>query len=171
MKQWHAVYTRLYHEKKTHDNLHAMGIESFVPVQIEMRQWSDRRKKVERVLIPMMVFVHVTPEERAQVLTLSAVSRYIVLRGEHRPAVIPDYQMDRFRFMLDFSEEAVELCAEPLAPGELVKVVKGPLSGLTGELISIGGKSKVAVRLDMLGCAHVDIPVGFVEKIPTSDIA
>ena len=29
----------------------------------------------------------------------------------------------------------------------------------------IGGKSKVAVRLDMLGCAHVDMPIGYVERI------
>lgn len=28
----------------------------------------------------------------------------------------------------------------------------------------MNGKSKVAVRLDMLGCAHVDVPIGFVEK-------
>ena len=45
------------------------------------------------------------------------------------------------------------------------KVIKGPLAGLEGELVMIGGKSKVAVRLDMLGCAHVDMPIGYVERI------
>ena len=29
----------------------------------------------------------------------------------------------------------------------------------------IGGKSKLAVRLDMLVCAHVDMPIGYVERI------
>lgn len=53
----------------------------------------------------------------------------------------------------------------PLAPGEQVRVIKGPLTGLEGELVTINGKSKVAVRLDMLGCAHVDMPVGFVERV------
>lgn len=98
-------------------------------------------------------------------LTLQAVSRYMVLRGESRPAVIPDEQMERFRFMLDYSPEAVEICSTPLATGDTVKVIKGPLAGLEGELVMIGGKSKVAVRLDMLGCAHVDMPIGYVEKI------
>lgn len=88
----------------------------------------------------------------------------MVLRGESTPAVIPDEQMDRFRFMLDYSPEAVEMCSAPLAPGDAVKVIKGPLAGLEGELITVNGKSKVAVRLDMLGCAHVDVPIGFVEK-------
>ena len=41
---------------------------------------------------------------------------------------------------------------------------KGPLAGLEGELVILNGKSKVAVRLDKLGYAHVDMPVGFVEK-------
>jgi len=31
----------------------------------------------------------------------------MVLRGEGKPAVIPDEQMARFRFMLDYSEEAI----------------------------------------------------------------
>ena len=157
MKSWLAAYVRLYHEKKTRDRLTAMGIESFLPVQEEIHQWSDRRKKIERV--------HVDPAERAEVLTLSSVSRYMVLRGQSTPAVIPDEQMERFRFMLDYSEEAIEVCSSPLAPGEQVRVIKGPLAGLEGELVTIDGKSKVAVRLDMLGCAHVDMPVGFVERV------
>lgn len=91
--------------------------------------------------------------ERSQVLTLSAISRYMVLHGEHTPAVIPDEQMERFKFMLDYSDEAVEMCAAPLVPGELIRVVKGPLKGLEGELVEVDGKAKVVVRLDLLGCA------------------
>ena len=158
------AYVQSCLEKKTAQRLAAMGIECYLPVQSEIRQWSDRRKRVERLVIPMMIFVHVTPQERPLPLSLQAVSRYMVLRGESTPAVIPDEQMDRFRFMLDYSPEAVEMCSAPLAPGDAVKVIKGPLAGLEGELSTVNGKSKVAVRLDMLGCAHVDVPIGFVEK-------
>ena len=158
------AYVQSCLEKKTAQRLAAMGIECYLPVQSEIRQWSDRRKRVERLVIPMMIFVHVTPQERPLPLSLQAVSRYMVLRGESTPAVIPDEQMDRFRFMLDYSPEAVEMCSAPLAPGDAVKVIKGPLAGLEGELITVNGKSKVALRLDMLGCAHVDVPIGFVEK-------
>ena len=163
-RQWLVAYVQSCLEKKTAQRLAAMGIECYLPVQSEIRQWSDRRKRVDRLVIPMMIFVHVTPQERPLPLSLQAVSRYMVLRGESTPAVIPDEQMDRFRFMLDYSPEAVEMCSVPLAPGDAVKVIKGPLAGLEGELITVNGKSKVAVRLDMLGCAHVDVPIGFVEK-------
>lgn len=165
-RQWLVAYVQSCLEKKTAARLAAMGVECYLPVQNEIRQWSDRRKKVERLVIPMMIFVHVAPQERPLPLTLQAVSRYMVLRGESSPAVIPDEQMERFRFMLDYSLEAVEICSTPLAVGDAVKVIKGPLAGLEGELVTIGGKSKVAVRLDMLGCAHVDMPIGFVESIP-----
>ena len=163
-RQWLVAYVQSCLEKKTAQRLAAMGIKCYLPVQSEIRQWSDRRKRVDCLVIPMMIFVHVTPQERPLPLSLQAVSRYMVLRGESTPAVIPDEQMDRFRFMLDYSPEAVEMCSAPLAPGDAVKVIKGPLAGLEGELITVNGKSKVAVRLDMLGCAHVDVPIGFVEK-------
>lgn len=83
-KQWLAVYVRLYHEKKTSARLNTMGIENFLPIQEEIHQWSDRRKKISRVLIPMIVFVHVDALERKKVLELYSVNRYMVNRGECR---------------------------------------------------------------------------------------
>ena len=157
-KRWLVALVRISHENK-------MGIENFLPVQQEVHQWSDRRKVVERVLLPMMIFVHVDIYEQKEVLTLGSISRYMVLRGESTPAVIPDEQMHRFKFMLDYSDEAINMSTSPLSPGAKIQVIKGPLSGLQGELVTVNGKSKVAVRLTMLGCAFVDIPVGCVEPL------
>ena len=164
-KRWYVALVRMHHEKKVAERLNKMGIENFLPVQQEIHQWSDRRKIVESVLLPMMVFVHADAKERKEVLSFSTVSRYMVMRGESTPAIIPDDQMARFRFMLDYSEEAVCMNSSPLARGEKVRVIKGPLTGLVGELVTVGGKSKIAVRLNMLGCACVDMPVGYVEPI------
>ena len=164
-KRWYVALVRMHHEKKVSERLSKMGIDSFVPVQQQIHQWSDRRKLVDTVLLPMMVFVHVTPKERMEVLSFSTVSRYMVMRGESTPAVIPDEQMARFRFMLDYSDEAVCMNDSPLARGERVRVIKGPLSGLVGELVTVGSKSKIAVRLNMLGCGCVDMPIGYVEPI------
>ena len=61
-KRWYVAMVRMHHEKKVAERLDKMGIENFVPVQQEIHQWSDRRKKVEAVLLPMMVFVHVDPK-------------------------------------------------------------------------------------------------------------
>ena len=168
-KRWLVAIVRICHEKKTSERLTKMGIENFLPIQQEVHQWSDRRKMVDTVLLPMMVFVHVNPKERMEVLSFSTVSRYMVMRGESTPAVIPDEQMARFRFMLDYSDETVCMNDTPLARGEKVLVIKGPLSGLVGELVTVGGKSKIAVRLNMLGCACVDMPIGYVEPTKISN--
>ena len=167
-KRWYVAMVRMHHEKKVCERLGKMGIETFIPVQQEIHQWSDRRKEVESVLLPMMVFVHANPKERMEVLSLSTVSRYMVMRGESAPAVIPDGQMARFRFMLDYSDEAICMNSAPLARGEEVRVIKGPLAGLVGELVTVEGKSKIAVRLNMLGCACVDMPIGYVESMRIS---
>ena len=164
-KRWLVAIVRICHEKKTGERLTKMGIENFLPIQQEVHQWSDRRKVVESVLLPMMVFVHADPKERKEVLSFSTVSRYMVMRGESSPTIIPDEQMARFRFMLDYSEEAICMNSAPLARGEKVRVVKGPLTGLVGELVNVDGKSKIAVRLNMLGCACVNMPIGYVEAI------
>ena len=165
MKYWLAAYVKMHHERKVRDRLTAMGIENFLPVQVEMRQWSDRRKLMERVLIPMMIFVRVDPSEQRRVIELPAVIRYFSLRGEHAPTRIPDRQLEQFRFMLDFSENAVNFNRDELIPGQQVRVIKGPLTGLEGELITVEGKSDLVVRIQQLGCATVEISAGMVEVI------
>lgn len=164
-RRWLAAYVKMHHEKKVRDRLMSMGIECFLPVQEEMRMWSDRMKKIERVLIPMMIFVHVNPTEQHSVINLPSVLRYMVLRGEHTPCTIPDVQMEKFRFMVDYSESSVHFDTLTLRPGEKVRVIKGSLAGLEGELVTINGKSGVAIRIDQLGCAMVEMHGSMVEPV------
>lgn len=163
-KRWLAAYVKMHHEKKVRDRLTAMGIHNFLPVQEEVRQWSDRKKKVERVLIPMMIFVRVDTEEQRSVITHPSIIHYLTLRGEHSPTEIPADQMDRFRFMLDHSDSAVSFSDNDLQPGEKVRVTKGPLTGLEGELITVEGKYRIIIRIEQLGCAEVEISLSMVEK-------
>lgn len=168
MKTWLAAYVRMHHERKVRDRLEAMGIECFLPVQEEIRQWSDRRKKVERVLIPMLIFVRVSPQERSLPLTLPSVSRYLVLHGSSEPAVIPDAQMDYFRFMVGNAPSPVKFDSGCLRCGQPVRILKGPLAGLEGRLLTDGGSSRLAVSLEALGYAHVEISADWLEPLPVS---
>ena len=80
-KCWLVVCVQSNREKKTYERLSALGFESFLPLQEETRRWSDRSKKVQRVVIPMVVFARIAPSERISVLRLPSVSRFMVLRG------------------------------------------------------------------------------------------
>ena len=52
---------------------------------------------------------------------------------------------------------------ELLVPGISVRVVKGPLQGLEGILLTVEGNSRIAVRIEQLGYATVDMHIGMVE--------
>ena len=145
MVHWHAVFTASRAEKKVRDRLEELGVECFLPVQTVLRQWTYRKSR--------------------EVLQTKGVVAFLRLKGEAGAAVIPDKQMEDFRFLLDFSEEAVEMTNENIKAGDLVRVVKGSLRGMEGELIRHKGVTKVLVRIDMLGCAMVNIPASFVEKL------
>jgi len=58
-KAWHVVYTRSRAEKKVYADLTAQGIECFLPVQKQLRQWKDRKKWVEMPLMPGYCFVYI----------------------------------------------------------------------------------------------------------------
>lgn len=162
------MYVMMHHEKRVAEHLKAKQIECFVPIQEVVKQWSDRKKKVKQVIIPMMVFVRTNEKQRLEILQTEASARgFLIDRTTHRPAIIRDKEMEAFRFMLDFSDEAVHFCSDSFCPGEKVRVLKGPLKDLEGELVSVDGKHELRVRIEQLGCAVVDIPAGYVEKITT----
>lgn len=44
-KRWIAVFVQVCTEKKVGEKLCRIGIENYVPTQLEIHQWSDRKKK------------------------------------------------------------------------------------------------------------------------------
>lgn len=165
MKKWYALYVRMHHEKKIAQRFCEQGVEHFLPLQTVVRQWSDRKKKIEQVVIPMMIFVHVEEAERIALLQDPSALSYLTLRGTRHPAVIPEKEMKQFIFMFDFSESSINFCQDILTPGCRVRVVKGALQGLEGELIQQNGKHEVGILIPQLGYASVEIPVGYLRLI------
>lgn len=165
MKKWYVLYVKMHHEKKVAQRFENRGTECFLPIQTIVRQWSDRKKKMEKVVIPRMLFVHVEDQERVELLQDPSAQYYLSIRGTGKPAFISDKEMERFMFMFDYSDTAIGFCTEQLAPGCMVRIVKGPLTGLEGELFQNNGRHEVAIRIPQLGYATIEVPVGYVSKI------
>jgi transcription antitermination factor NusG len=164
---WHAVYVRSRAEKKAHTDLQIKDIETFLPLQRKLRQWSDRKKWVEMPLIPGYLFVRISRKEYDTIFQSSYVVSYV--RFEGTAAIIPENQIDYLKMMLNDDKE-IEISQENFAPGQMIEVVSGPLIGLRGKLIRNKGKSKVAVELQQLGyTAMVEIKaenIRIFESIP-----
>lgn len=52
----------------------------------------------------------------------------------HSMLVVPDKQMEDFMFVMDLNPDGVSLDSEILTVGHKVKVIKGELSGIEGEV-------------------------------------
>ena len=164
-KRWIAALVQMCMEKKVGERLTKLGIENYVPTQTEIRQWSDRKKKVERVVIPMVVFVHTDEKTERTLRMQSFIRKILTYPGQTAAAVIPDDQIDRLKFMLRQSDSPVEMMEHHLQVGDKVHIVRGALQGLEGELYKNVDKSMVAIHIEALGYACVSVSVEDIEKI------
>lgn len=80
--------------------------------------------------------------------------------------MIPVTQIERLKFMLGQSDVPVSITEKPLKEGDRVKVIRGSLTGLVGEVLNLkSGKSELIVNLDFFGCARLFIDTVNIEII------
>ena len=165
-KRWIAALVQSCLEKKVGERLDKLGVENYIPTQTVIRQWSDRKKKIERVVIPMIVFIRTDEMTERRLRMQTYIRKILSYPGQWKAAVIPDAQIDRLKFMLRHAESSVELLEQTLLVGEAIRVARGPLKGLEGEICQIQpDKPMVAIRIDCLGYACVSIDKSDLECI------
>ncbi len=160
-KRWIAVLVQANCEKKTATRLGAAGYETYISTQQEVQQWSNRKKKVDRLIMPMVVFVRATvTEERLR--DQSFVYKLLVYPGSDEDkrkfaTPIPDDQIEKLKFLLANAVPEVTIVSN-LKVGYSVCVASGPLKGLEGVVSEADEKSPiVGNRVDELGYACVKI--------------
>jgi transcriptional antiterminator RfaH len=162
--RWYALYTRSRQEKKLGGRLESKGIETYIPLHKTLRQWSDRKKLVAEPLLRSYVFVRIPATQYDLVLSTPGAVRFVWFSGG--PAAIPDRQISLLKLVAGAGEE-VEVLPNSLAPGKAVRVLAGPLAGLTGELVHTAGRNRVVVRIDHLDSAlSLIIPSSLLEMVP-----
>lgn len=143
-RNWYAVYTKSRAEKKVMARLQEEGLEVFLPLQKTVRKWSDRRKVVDMPIISSYVFVKIRRSDFARTLKCSGVVKFITFEGT--PVKIPEEQITNLK-ILSNSDVDVFVSHDVFIKGDLVEVLYGSLTGLRGELIRVGNKRKVVMRI------------------------
>lgn len=164
---WFVLFVRSCQEKTVSSRLGAMGIEHYTPIRRELRQWSDRKVWKDRILMPRTVFVHCTERERLQILKDNLYAEYYMMdRLTKRPVTVPEDQMTLFQRVVGGSAAPVEFHpSDTFAPGDMVRVIEGPLKDMECEITSIKNHSYICVRLGLLGVALTEISASSVKKI------
>ncbi|PKQ63156.1 hypothetical protein BZG02_10370 [Labilibaculum filiforme] len=153
---WHAIYTKSRSEKKLYDELCGKGIKAYLPMQKQLRVWSDRKKWVETPLFTSYVFAQVSAKEYDEVLHSFYAVCYVRIAG--KAVVIRDAQIDALRCFLADKGREIEMRGADMAMGDRVKVIAGPLKGVFGEVIEVRGKHRLAIRFESLGaCVLTEI--------------
>ena len=142
-KNWFVLYTKPRQELKVLERLTILGIEAYTPTKIEVRKWSDRKKKVTLCLLPSMVLVCLEEKEVNKVFEVPGVRRYLFVHGERARV-----KNDEVLAMKHYIENTYQLLdkKEHLV-GSKVKI---PLLDQEAEVISVKGKRCIA-QLELLG--------------------
>jgi len=148
MKSWYVLYTKPRNEKKVTERLSEKGFEVYCPLIRTVRQWSDRKKKVQLPMFPGYVFTHVTEIERPKVLFDPGVLNYVYWLG--KPAVIRDHEMEALKKIAEAGEE-IKIEGSGFEKGQFVTIPEGPFKGLTGRVDKLDSR-KVIVFVEQLDC-------------------
>lgn len=163
-KRWVAALVHTNCEKKVATKLYKLGIENYVAIQTEEHQWSDRKKKIDRIVIPMIVFVRLGKDEEDSFRKLPFIIKFVTYPGANELATpIPDEQIEQIQFLLTHSESPVTF-SNHIEIGDAIKIINGPLKGLTGYCCGVDN-SEVAIHLDLLGYATTYVPIVNIEII------
>lgn len=164
-KYWIAALVQMNTELKVSTKLNNIGIANYVPIQNEIHQWSDRKKKIKRVVIPMIVFVRVDDDELKNLRTFPFIHKLLSYPGEKQPAQIPDGQIDKLMFMLNNADSSILMSDSIYEIGEEVEIIRGPLKGLCGEMCSFEeDRQMVGIRIELLGYACVNVNRNDIER-------
>ena len=162
-KKWYAIYTKSRNEKKVNTRLIEAGIETFLPLQKILKQWSDRKKWVEEPLFKSYLFVNINQTDYYKVLSVIGVVKYISFEGN--AVVAPQQQIMAIKQFLN-NEEDQSISSESFKVGDQVEIFRGALRGLLGNLVDIRGKQKVKIEIESIGHSIVlTIPKSFLKVI------
>ena len=162
---WYVANT-CRQEKKIKQRLDSMGIENFIPFQQIARKIHGVDKLIEVPVIPNLVFIHTTFKSCMSLIQEYAFDmRYLRDRETGNFLIVPDKQMEDFKQIMDLNPDNISFDNEVLTVGSKVRVMKGNLCGVEGELALEANKTYVIIRIEGVLTASVKVAKSYLKVI------
>ena len=146
-RKWYVVYCKHLNENKVEARLLQLGFEVYCPKYITIRQWSDRKKKIKRPLIPRVLFIKTFENQLNNVFKASGVTN--VLKQDGRPAIVKEQEIINLKVYL--SGQDVDISdAFDFLPDQEVEVIDGPFKGIIAKAKNEQGKFKLLIEVSSL---------------------
>ncbi|MEZ5017534.1 MAG: UpxY family transcription antiterminator [Flavipsychrobacter sp.] len=157
---WYVLYTKPRNEKKMATLLEEAGVEAYCPVREEVKQWSDRKKKVIVPVFTSYIFVRLADydAQSAEILEMHGAVRF--LWWNKKPGVVRDSEIEAIKsFLNEYRDADITI---DLIEGQDVTVMEGPLRETEGKVIRVEG-GKAVLHLKSIG-------LNLVAKIPVQSL-
>jgi transcription antitermination factor NusG len=142
---WYVLYTKPRQEKKVADSLNAIGIEAYCPLVTVVKQWSDRKKKVQEPLINSYVFVNIEEHQREAVFKVSGIVRYLFWLG--KPAKVRAIEIEALQKSLVGIVASFEVSA--IQKDTIYKIPEGPFQGFEGVVRNVNATTIQLLLVDL----------------------
>jgi transcription antitermination factor NusG len=143
---WYALHIRSRHEKRVAERLGSQSLETFLPVHRSRHTWKNGvHVDVDLPLFPCYLFARATIHDRIRLLQHPGVLGFAA--SSTKPTVIPDEEISVLRTATE------SLKAEPhpyLNNGDAVRIVAGPLVGMTGILTRRKQEYRVVLSIEAI---------------------
>lgn len=138
----------------------------YLPTRIVVSQLKYRRKRSEVPVIRNLVFIRSTKQMACDLANVYGVRLFYMKDLSTRSMlVVPDKQMQDFMFVMDLNPNGVCFDNASLTVGDKVRVIKGDLSGIEGEVAVEANKTYVLIRIKDILTASIKVPKSYLKLI------
>ena len=156
--KWYVAYTYSKSERKVHQRIKELGIESFLPLHRVKRQYSDRIKLLEVPLFTSYLFVKTTESILPQLLSIEGIARFVSFANDF--ATIRESEIEKIKAIIAAGREMY--ISNSFAAGQRVMLNQGPFAGMEGVLVKEQGKNRFIVTIEALDQnISIDIPTSY----------
>lgn len=150
ISNWHILYVKHQHEKRIHEKLIELQLNSFLPMIQTIRKWSDRKKKIYTPLFSGYVFVEIKKKNELYISTsIPGVFRF--LKNGNQYSKLTNSEYNHLKLLVNAKDiENIQLLTTSPREGENRKISFGPLQGLEGQVIKSDNKHKIILRIDSM---------------------
>jgi transcription antitermination factor NusG len=143
---WYALHLRARHEKRVAERLGSQSVETFLPLHRLRHTWKNGvHVDVDLPLFPCYLFARATIYDRLRLLQHPGVLGFAA--SSAKPTIISEEEMSVLRTATE------NLKAEPhpyLNNGDPVRIVAGPLAGMTGILTRRKQEYRVVLSIEAI---------------------
>jgi len=143
---WYALHIRSRHEKRVAEQFVSQSLETFLPLHRSRHTWKNGvHADVDLPLFPCYLFARASLGNRGRLLRHPGVLGFAA--STTRPTIIPDEDISALRTATE------NLKAEPhpyLKSGDAVRIVAGPLTGMTGILTRRKHEYRVVLSIEAI---------------------